>query len=60
MPPPSVEFEIVSLARLALWVLDAQRKYFKSRDKLDLIASKELEAQLRTEAENVLTQYVKD
>lgn len=42
------------LALLALQVLDAQRRYFKSRSRDDLIASKQLEAELRRQAEAVL------
>ncbi len=39
------------LATLVLQVLDAQKQYFKTRDRADLIASKQLEAQLRKQAE---------
>lgn len=42
------------LATLALDVLDAQQRYFKTREKDDLIASKKLEKRLREMASNVL------
>jgi len=44
-----------NLAALAIEVLDAQQKYFKSRDRADLIASKQLESRLRKEARSILT-----
>lgn len=40
----------MTLATLALRVLDAQKQYFKTRSKDDLIASKKLEAELRATA----------
>ena len=44
-----------NLAELAIEVLDAQQRYFKSRDRADLIASKQLESRLRKEARGILT-----
>jgi len=43
------------LAGLVIEVLDAQQRYFKSRDRADLIASKQLESRLRKEARAILT-----
>lgn len=43
-----------SIARLAISVLDAQQKYFKSRTMVDLGASKALEQQLREMATQAL------
>lgn len=43
-----------TLARLALRVLDAQKQYFKTRAKDDLIASKQLEKELRQLAQQIL------
>lgn len=42
------------LAQLALDVLYAQQRYFKSRDTDDLMHSKQLERRLREMASNVL------
>ena len=42
------------LAKLVIEVLDAQKRYFKSRTKDDLIASKVLEGELRRKANAVL------
>ncbi len=42
------------LAELVIEVLDAQKKYFKTRDRDDLIASKQLETKLRREALDIL------
>jgi hypothetical protein len=42
------------LATLALATLDAQQKYFKTRSRDDLIASKQLEKELRQAAEGAL------
>jgi hypothetical protein len=47
---PSLE----ELAGQVLLVLDAQQKYFASRDKNDLVNSRKLEAQLRRMAETAL------
>jgi hypothetical protein len=47
---PSLE----ELAAQVLLVLDAQQKYFASRDKNDLVNSRKLEAQLRRMAETAL------
>ena len=42
------------LATLALAVLDAQQKYFKSRSRDDLIASKQLENELLNVSRRIL------
>ncbi len=42
------------LAKLVIEVLDAQKKYFKTRGKDDLIASERLESELRTKANQAL------
>jgi hypothetical protein len=44
------------LATLALAVLDAQQKYFKSRSRDDLIESKRLEKELREKSLTALAQ----
>ena len=46
--------ELHSLSRLVIEVLDAQKKYFKTREKDDLIASKQLEKRLRDKAASYL------
>lgn len=43
------------LAELVLQVLDTQATYFKTRDHGALVRSKELEAHLRREANNILS-----
>lgn len=43
-----------SLADRVIAVLDAQKKYFKTRDQKDLIASKEMENDLRSDCEFIL------
>lgn len=43
------------LAALVIEVLDAQKRYFATRDKADLIASKQLETRLRKVAETELS-----
>jgi hypothetical protein len=48
------KYELCELCELVLQVLDAQKKYFKSRDREDLIASKQLEAKLRNVAVGIL------
>ena len=52
--------ELHSLSQLVLEVLDAQKKYFKTRDKDDLIASKQLEKRLRDKASSYLPENVID
>lgn len=42
------------LAKLVIEVLDAQKRYFKSRAQEDLIASKQLEKELRDKANAIL------
>lgn len=42
------------LAKLVILVLNAQRKYFETRDRADLIASKALESKLRTAANTII------
>lgn len=42
------------LAALVIEVLDAQKQYFKTRDRIDLIKSKELEKKLRIGARYIL------
>lgn len=44
----------LELAKLVIEVLEAQRKYFKSRSRDDLIASKQLEAKIRLMARAIL------
>jgi hypothetical protein len=44
----------VELAHLALEVLEAQRRYFASRETPDLIASNKLEKRLKAEAEAII------
>ena len=44
------------LAKAVIEVLDAQKKYFKSRTQNDLVASKQLEAALRKSATAILEQ----
>ena len=51
---PGTQIRDTILARLVIAVLDAQKKYFKGRNKQDLIASKELEKQLRERATAML------
>lgn len=46
--------ELHSLSTLVIQVLDAQKKYFKTREKDDLIASKQLEKRLRDRAASYL------
>lgn len=46
--------DIHGLARLAIDVLDAQKRYFKTRAKDDLIESKRLEKELRGLASSYL------
>jgi hypothetical protein len=52
--PPEKEDRMVHLARLALEVLDAQQRYFKSRVREDLFQSKYLEGRLRYACEYCL------
>lgn len=42
------------LAKLCIQVLNAQKKYFETRDRADLIASKALESKLRTAANSII------
>lgn len=42
------------LAKLVIEVLDAQKRYFKTRKQEDLIASKQLEKELRDKANRIL------
>jgi hypothetical protein len=42
------------LAKLCILVLNAQKQYFATRDREDLIKSKALESQLRTAANAIL------
>jgi hypothetical protein len=42
------------LAALVLQVLEAQKKYFKSRDQADLIASKQMESRLKKAAQQIM------
>lgn len=46
--------EALELAVMVVKVLDAQKKYFKTRDRFDLIKSKDLEKELRQMAEGLL------
>lgn len=46
--------DLHSFAAAVLEVLDAQKKYFKSRQKTDLIESKRLESRLRELAKSYL------
>jgi hypothetical protein len=45
---------ILEFCAKAIAMLNAQEKYFKTRDRADLIASKKLEKELRRECEEVL------
>ncbi len=45
---------VKDLAKLVIEVLDAQKRYFKSRSQVDLIASKQLESELRKKANAAL------
>ena len=42
------------LAQLVIETLEAQKKYFKTRSKEDLIASKQLESKLRLIARGII------
>ena len=42
------------LAKLVIEVLDAQKRYFKTRKQEDLIASKQLEKELRDKSNAIL------
>ena len=50
----TIEERITDLAAHVIQVLDAQKKYFKTRCQEDLIASKQLESALRKEAVDIL------
>ena len=44
------------LARVVLTVLDAQQRYFRSRSREDLIASKQLERDLRVRCDELIAE----
>ena len=46
----------LELATLALDVLDAQKRYFSDRTKTSLIVSKQLEAKLKAEAQEIINE----
>ncbi len=48
--------DVKDLAKLAIEVLDAQQRYFKDRTRDNLIASKQLESELRKRANAALEQ----